>query len=114
MKPESAPQIPRVACAFCSMEATCKIQVETNDWRNVCHTHYAKAFDLRLEWRMRQVTPKACQSTLCPPASKSIKGRDLCEPCARLEDSGQTVPRICRQRFETRAEIEVEETVRVG
>lgn len=40
--------------------------------------------------------PRACQSTLCPPNSRALPGRDLCKPCAALEDAGSTVPRIRR------------------
>ena len=36
----------------------------------------------------------ACQSTLCPPSSKALPGRDLCESCAKREDAGEKIPRI--------------------
>ena len=36
----------------------------------------------------------ACQSTLCPPNTRALPGRDLCAACARLEDSGALVKRV--------------------
>lgn len=46
---------------------------------------------------------RACQSTLCPPNHRALSGRDLCHDCAKLEAAGETVPRIRRPAWATRA-----------
>jgi hypothetical protein len=43
--------------------------------------------------------PLACQSTLCPPNSRSIPGRDLCASCAAKEDSGGQIARIRKPKW---------------
>ena len=38
----------------------------------------------------------ACQSIVCPPTTRALPDRDLCQACADLEDSGREVRRIRR------------------
>ena len=38
----------------------------------------------------------ACQSIVCPPTSRALPDRDICQACAELEDGGREVRRIRR------------------
>ena len=37
---------------------------------------------------------RACQSRLCPTATRALPGKQLCKACQAKEDAGEVVPRI--------------------